>query len=157
MGQNVADQFRRTSQAQTYHRERVQGSGDNSELAYRYAILSHRWEDEEEELTFDEVQSGRISTAKKGLYKLDKLREQADYDGIDWVWIDTCCIDKRSSAELQEAINSMFRYYEEASVCYIYLQDVQLHHPNNTNKQKQLDIETLTLFKQSEYFTRGWT
>ena len=68
--------------------------------------------------------------------------------GFDWVWIDTCCIDKKSSAELSEAINSMFRWYAEAQECYAYLSDVRLT-PGLQDFRKN--------FKQSAWFTRGWT
>ena len=49
---------------------------------------------------------------------------QAKRDGYKYAWVDTCCIEKNSSAELQEAINSMYRWYSEAAVCYAYLSDV---------------------------------
>lgn len=89
-----------------------------------YAILSHRWESSDEELLYDEITQGNYSRKKAGLYKVFKATEQAQKDGLDFLWIDTCCIDRKSSAELQEAINSMYTYYSRASVCYVYLRDV---------------------------------
>ena len=109
-----------------------------------YAILSHRWEESGEEIDFDEIRSGNILADKKGWYKLDKCRQQAREDDLDYVWIDTCCIDKRSSAELQESINSMYRWYGGATICYVYIRDVQAHNFK-------------TSFAESEWFARGWT
>ncbi|KAH7314115.1 hypothetical protein BKA65DRAFT_116148 [Rhexocercosporidium sp. MPI-PUGE-AT-0058] len=71
--------------------------------------------------------------------------------GFQYIWIDTCCIDKTSSAELSEAINSMFRYYKEAKLCYVYLSDV-----SSSNMETALDPENAD-FEQSAWFTRGWT
>ena len=72
----------------------------------------------------------------------------AESHGYKWVWIDTCCIDKTSSAELWEANNSMFRYYSLARVCYGYLRDVG-HRP--------LDAHSPLIDTRSVWFTRGWT
>ena len=115
-------------------------SGANTPL-YRYAALSHRWEDGDEEISFDDVTAGSPSRKKKGWYKYSKCQEQAKADGLDHVWIDTCCIDKRSSAELQEAINSMYDIYERATVCYVYMRDVLATHFDRT-------------FRRSEWFYR---
>jgi len=86
-----------------------------------YAILSHTWG--ENEITFQDFRGSDIE--KEGEYK--KIRNTcsiaADH-GFHYVWIDTCCIDKTSSAELSEAINSMYRWYQESGVCYAYLADV---------------------------------
>ncbi|KAI1088529.1 heterokaryon incompatibility protein-domain-containing protein [Rostrohypoxylon terebratum] len=89
-----------------------------------YAILSHRWLAPEHEITFQDVEQGflwseRIFTRRKGFYKFDQCCQQALRDGFNYVWIDTCCIDKSSSAELQENINSMYRYYENSQKCYL--------------------------------------
>lgn len=68
-----------------------------------YAILSHVWG--KEEVNYQEVtrQDGRD---KAGWTKIKSCCERAGYDGLAYCWIDTCCIDKTSSVELQEAINS---------------------------------------------------
>ncbi|KAE9365604.1 HET-domain-containing protein [Stipitochalara longipes BDJ] len=111
----------------------------------RYAILSHTWG--EEEVSFQELQAGNASE-KKGIKKIKKCCEIATEDGFDFVWIDTCCIDKTSSAELSEAINSMYRWYRHAEVCYAFLLDVPSDkdpHPHNS------------AFRNSRWFTRGWT
>ena len=67
---------------------------------------------------------------------------QARDDALDFLWVDTFCIDKRSSAELQEAISSMYRYYSEAALCYVYLRDVQLSQGDEFRK----------MFMNSEWF-----
>lgn len=84
----------------------------------------------------------RVSAKIRGFVKIAK--EQ----GLGWVWDDTCCIDKRSSAELEEAINSMFRWYAEAAVCFAYLEDVE---------DDCVVQETNSAFRRSVWFTRGWT
>jgi len=115
-----------------------------------YVILSHRWE--AEELVFEDVMKEPISNissparTKRGFTKVQGTCALAIKDGFDWVWIDSCCIDKSSSAELQEAINSMFRWYQEAQICYAYLSDV-------LDEQAGCDVA----FEQSLWFTRGWT
>ena len=92
----------------------------------KYAILSHRWG--EDEVLFDDMRNGSAS-GKESYQKVVKCCEQARKDNIPFVWIDTCCIDKSSTAELSEAINSMFKWYEDSEVCYAYLSDVSTHHP----------------------------
>jgi hypothetical protein len=115
-----------------------------------YAILSHRWEDEE--VLFADVQSGQAKS-RKGYAKLQGCCRIAREDGFRWVWIDTCCIDKSSSAELSEAINSMFRWYENASVCYAYLSDVQA----TTFSASATATAKNPLESPSAWFYRGWT
>ncbi|KAJ3561952.1 hypothetical protein NPX13_g8748 [Xylaria arbuscula] len=113
-----------------------------------FAILSHRWG--KEEITLQDWNN--LSTAelgeKEGYHKIDHCCKQAIEDGYNWIWMDTCCIDKTSSSELSEAINSMFRWYQDAAICYAYLADV-------------LDDTTgdslLPALLQSQWFTRGWT
>ncbi|KAK3905761.1 heterokaryon incompatibility protein-domain-containing protein [Staphylotrichum tortipilum] len=112
-----------------------------------YAILSHTWD--EGEVSFEDLTclSKAALKAKRGYSKIDKCCLQAEADGYHWVWIDTCCIDKRSSAELSEAINSMFRYYERAAVCYAYFADVRIHAP----------VDEIQQLRGARWFTRGWT
>ncbi|KAB5546920.1 heterokaryon incompatibility protein-domain-containing protein [Coniochaeta sp. 2T2.1] len=86
-----------------------------------YAILSHTWG--EGEVLFNDMSSGTASS-KKGYAKVTGCCKKAAADGWDWVWIDTCCIDKSSSAELSEAINSMYAWYQGSDICYAYLGDV---------------------------------
>ena len=82
--------------------------------------------------------------------KIDGCCAQAIKDGCRYVWIDTICIDKSSSAELSEAINSMYKWYANARVCYVYLSDVR------TTFDPQ-DEPGSADFRQSRWFTRGWT
>src|SRR4051812_44697839 len=95
-----------------------------------YAILSHRWETEE--VTFNDypTQVDLPSAATmKGFTKIWYCINQAKNDGLGHCWVDTCCIDKSSSAELSEAINSMYAWYRDAVICYIYLADVSISIP----------------------------
>ncbi|KAI8660251.1 HET domain-containing protein [Fusarium keratoplasticum] len=114
-----------------------------------YAILSHRWEDEE--VTLRDLVNGR-SQQMKGYEKLRKSCTLASDHGFEYIWIDTCCIDKSSSAELSEAINSMFKWYQDAVICYAFLSDVSTStRAPATSRQDLYEITT------SQWFTRGWT
>jgi hypothetical protein len=105
-----------------------------------YAILSHTWGRDEDEVTFENWNDG-IAKSKAGYAKIHFCCEQAAKDNLGYFWIDTLCIDKTSSAELSEAINSMYTWYQGANVCYAYLGDV--------SSRKS--------FSDSRWFTRGWT
>ncbi|KAI1791160.1 HET-domain-containing protein [Ganoderma leucocontextum] len=118
-----------------------------------YAILSHCWGRDEQ--TFQDVQGHMASCAKTGKNPRDfvskKIREfcvLAESLGYEWGWADTCCIDKTSSSELSEAINSMFRYYFLSEVCIVFLHDV----PTGC----ALD-EHGPEFRDSRWHKRGWT
>ncbi|KAK6214532.1 hypothetical protein LQW54_004253 [Pestalotiopsis sp. IQ-011] len=113
-----------------------------------YAILSHTW-GAEGEVTFQDVSQKR-GHGKPGYEKILFCGRQAKRDGFDHFWVDTCCIDKTSSAELTKAINSMFRWYRDAAVCYVYLTDV------STSSTEQ-PVPWQRQFEQSRWFTRGWT
>lgn len=116
----------------------------------KYAILSHTWGDKEP--TFVEwrsVVTRRWKFSKPGFTKIFATCKQARRDGLSHVWIDTVCIDKTSSAELSEAINSMFAWYEKAEVCYVYLTDIPSQPPSG--------IDLLELLGSSRWFSRGWT
>ncbi|TGO80036.1 hypothetical protein BELL_0016g00100 [Botrytis elliptica] len=115
-----------------------------------YAILSHTWGADTDELTFQDLLN-HTGQDKSGYQKLQFCGEQAKRDGLQYFWVDTCCIDKTSSAELQEAINSMFRWYQDANKCYVYLSDV------STNGCDQASSSWQSIFKNSRWFTRGWT
>ncbi|KAF5363045.1 hypothetical protein D9758_012633 [Tetrapyrgos nigripes] len=133
-----------------------------------YAILSHTWEGAEEvtfqdiqnittladtcdgrQLTFDDIRAHLPPVQlKKGYTKVVQACVCAWSSTFEWIWIDSCCINKESSAELSEAINSMYQYYENTIVCYVYLFDVSAkYHPKNPESD----------FKDSKWFTRGWT
>ncbi|KAL7907009.1 heterokaryon incompatibility domain-containing protein [Trichoderma velutinum] len=118
-----------------------------------YAILSHTWE--AEEITFQDITDGHsYRESKKGWAKVIKCCQQAIKDEFEFVWIDTCCIDKSSSAELQEAINSMFKWYEMSLECYVHISD--LSHPG-LNAEPQVIQRALGRYTRSRWFTRGWT
>ncbi|KAF2734395.1 HET-domain-containing protein [Polyplosphaeria fusca] len=117
-----------------------------------YAVLSHTWEDGQE-VTFNDLVEG-TGTGKTGYHKIRLCAQQAQRDGLQYFWMDTCCIDKSNPAELQKAINSMFRWYKNAKTCYVYLQDVSIM------KRKASDSTEHTwepAFRQSRWFRRGWT
>lgn len=106
----------------------------------KYAILSHTWGTEE--VTLEDLHKPE-SKQLQGYKKIERCCVQADHDGYDYLWIDTCCIDKKSSAELSEAINSMYNWYYWADVCYVYLSDFSL--------------DTDRILSGCRWFTRGWT
>lgn len=92
-----------------------------------------------------------LRKAKKGLQKVLDAAKLASSEGHDWIWIDTCCIDKTSSSELSEAINSMYRWYQGSEVCYVYLEDAKLD-------GKELQDDSMNQFiRDSRWVTRGWT
>ncbi|KIM67997.1 hypothetical protein SCLCIDRAFT_996781 [Scleroderma citrinum Foug A] len=124
-----------------------------------YAILSHRWIDQEvdynevvELVKMDEEVRSEIRQ-RVGYQKIFQSCEQAKKDGYKWLWADTCCIDKRSSAELSEAINSMYRWYENSRICYAYLHDVPgSSFPTAVDHTRYHKSEGWP-----EWFSRGWT
>lgn len=123
-----------------------------------YAILSHTWGDDEvtfrdlAELTHEQL------VLKKAYTKVRQCCAKAFEWGLEWVWIDTCCIDQQSSAELSEAINSMYEWYRQSAVCYAYLFDAFCVEddflPNKSVDQEQL--ERRSSFDEARWFTRGW-
>ncbi|KAI1472485.1 HET-domain-containing protein [Daldinia caldariorum] len=116
---------------------------------YQYAILSHTWA--EGEVSLQELEAGS-GPSKQGYEKIVLTCEQAKRHGYRWAWVDTCCIDKTSSAELSEAINSMYQWYKESAVCYAYLTDVDNSFPY-ASPSKEGGYEPLV----SRWFTRAWT
>ncbi|KAJ4374692.1 hypothetical protein N0V86_007565 [Didymella sp. IMI 355093] len=119
----------------------------------RYAILSHTWGADDDEVTLADLEKD-IRTSKAGYRKLQFCADQAAKHGIRYFWVDTCCIDKTSSAELTEAINSMFAWYRDASRCYVYLSDVSTGSLTSNPPTQQ---DWYPAFQQSRWFTRGWT
>jgi hypothetical protein len=117
-----------------------------------YAILSHTWGDEKDEVTFKEMTPDVESSptaAKPGFVKIKMtcIKARTEHD-LKYAWVDTCCIDKSSSAELTEAINSMCKWYQRAVVCFVFLKDLI--------PETDLDPETGT-FENCSWFRRGWT
>lgn len=147
-------------------RERdIQRAGPNDEVlkeldhkSATYAILSHRWG---AEVSYEEVtdlmkmdEGGRDEVRhRSGYKKIIKSCEQAMKDGHELLWIDTCCINKQSSAELSEAINSMYQWYRDAQVCYAYLHDVdETAFPTRPDHSRFIASNGWP-----EWFLRGWT
>ncbi|KAH8884373.1 HET-domain-containing protein, partial [Thozetella sp. PMI_491] len=127
-----------------------------------YAILSHTWEANEPpfEIFLPKPRwLRRLSLLGKRKYpKVIGACALARSKGYEWVWIDTCCIDKSSSAELSEAINSMFKWYQKARVCYAYLVDIP-HVPRQSPDSSQVTLtdEAASALAGARWFTRGWT
>ena len=124
-----------------------------------YIILSHRWENEE--VSFQDLTEAKPYSSKlRGWAKLEKFCSLARADGWEWVWMDTCCIDKSSSMELSKAINSMYQWYEEAQFCVAYLGDISV--PKNdgmegTKSEISSQRNARMEFCKSGWFKRGWT
>ncbi|KAH9204506.1 heterokaryon incompatibility protein-domain-containing protein, partial [Leptodontidium sp. 2 PMI_412] len=119
----------------------------------KYAILSHTWGPDTEEVTFQDLMN-RTGGNKSGYEKIDFCRGQAERDGLQYFWVDTCCIDKTNNTELAEAINSMFRWYRNAAKCYVYLSDVSTSDHDQADPSLQ---SWQSAFRKSRWFTRGWT
>lgn len=139
----------------------LESDGDFSLVEYvgnnipRYAILSHTWGADREEVTFQDLIDG-TGKGKAGYRKLVFCGKQAAKDGLQFFWVDTCCIDKRSSSELSEAINSMFEWYKKSRVCYAYLEDVHLTDDTDLSKIDK-SVLSRTTFANAKWFRRGWT
>ena len=125
----------------------------------KYAILSHTWGDEE--VSFLDFHGPHLHNMKNYTTKVVNACERARRDGLPYIWIDTCCIDKSSSAELSEAINSMYRWYADAKVCYAYLSDLPGGCPVLTDRAgvfgTSTEKEWVSKFAACKWFTRGWT
>jgi hypothetical protein len=113
-----------------------------------YAILSHTWT--QDEVSLSDMVEG-TAEGKRGYQKIQFCREQAAKDGLNYFWVDTCCIDKTNSSELTEAINSIYDWYARAEICYVYLADVS----DETRVDSQIGWHSS--FQRSRWFTRGWT
>ncbi|KAI6321905.1 hypothetical protein MCOR34_002377 [Pyricularia oryzae] len=120
---------------------------DDPSTLPKYAILSHTWENDE--VSFQDIQSIDAARQKKGFSKIVGIRALALEADIDFAWVDTCCIDKTDSVELGEAINSMYRWYAQAAVCIVYLGDLPATITDSALAAGQLHA--------CKWFTRGWT
>jgi len=119
----------------------------------KYAILSHTWGNEE--VLFSDMKKHHVrqhDTKKKGYEKIENACRKAAGKGYEYVWIDTCCIDKSSSAELSEAINAMFNWYGRSGACFVYLSDLKAKDPKAENT-----LDTLDGLENCLWFSRGWT
>lgn len=143
-----------------------------------YAILSHTWGEDTTEVTFEDM-TNSAGKDKLGYEKIQFCGEQARQHDLEYFWIDTCCIDKSNPAELQKAINSMFRWYRNATRCYVYLSDVSTMEQKTSDRWAGFTWESAfrpsrwfttrkasdrlaectweSAFRASRWFTRGWT
>lgn len=119
-----------------------------------YAILSHTWGDDE--VTFRDFLDG-TERIRLGFEKIRFCARTAHQDGLQHVWVDTCCIDKSNSAELTEAINSMFHWYQAAVRCYVYLSDMQSPPDDLVSRNDISEAQFFEHLRRSRWFTRGWT
>ncbi|PMD39477.1 HET-domain-containing protein, partial [Hyaloscypha variabilis F] len=110
-----------------------------------YAILSHTWGDGE--VSFQDMANIERARKKLGFSKIERTCQLARNRNIGYAWVDTCCIDKSSSAELTEAINSMFRWYKQSHICFVFLSDFILIDRNVISND----------LPHCRWFTRGWT
>ncbi|KAL7914208.1 heterokaryon incompatibility domain-containing protein [Trichoderma velutinum] len=115
-----------------------------------YAILSHTWG--QEEVSFQDFHSPDVREKLAGFSKIRSTCKKAYSHGLDYAWVDTCCIDKTSSAELREAINSMFKWYKNSTIAYAFLED----YPSPKIEKPALSTASVG-FGHSRWFTRGWT
>ncbi|KAI0381464.1 heterokaryon incompatibility protein-domain-containing protein [Hypomontagnella monticulosa] len=155
-----------------------------------YTILSHTWISPKDEITYQDIKRRKddIESSifkQKGWSKLKQYCDRAAKDGWEWAWMDTCCIDKTNPADTQEAINAMFRWYQNAGICYAYLEDVDILKILRVHEDAELlrgvdileeaDIDEIsrcgdvadfnnflhTALRQfivgAKWFTRGWT
>ncbi|RPD57969.1 HET-domain-containing protein [Lentinus tigrinus ALCF2SS1-7] len=127
-----------------------------------YAILSHVWGPEEQ--SFKAIQKLRKRCGATGenprslaCAKIRQCCELAERHGFKWLWMDTCCIDKSSSAELSEAVNSMFRYYSLAQICYAYLEDVPSSSDSELGSESEVQSARSYGLRWTRWNKRGWT
>lgn len=161
-------------------------SNDLPDPSPQYAILSHTWISPKDEITYQDFKQrkGDIENdifKQKGWAKLKRYCDRAAADGWEWAWMDTCCIDKTNPADTQEAINAMFRWYQNAGICYAYLEDVDVNkvlgRPTPRHKQSTMEVDLDDIAGKSnvadpnsfshralkpflieaKWFTRGWT
>ncbi|CAF9942023.1 hypothetical protein IMSHALPRED_003159 [Imshaugia aleurites] len=130
----------------------------------KYAILSHRWG--KIEVSYKQLRQRPVLQDSPGLAKIEEFCRLAAGRSIRWAWIDTCCIDKRNSAELSEAIMSMYKWYEFSAECYVHLADFEISSRELSLKNQSAESfwhipegwpSIRDSFSKSSWFTRGWT
>jgi hypothetical protein len=116
----------------------------------KYAILSHTWGADEEEVKYEDIVDG-LGTTKPGIgsAKIRFCMQQIQQDQLDYFWVDTCCIDKKNLVELDRSLRSMFRWYANAERCYVYLSGLP--------QKEELGTEWESELRSHRWFRRGWT
>lgn len=120
-----------------------------------YAILSHVWGDDE--VTFHDLQNPETAADKAGFWKLEQFCAEAGRNGLSYVWTDTCCIDRTSSAELEQPIDSMFRWHSEAKECYAHLDDLKVFDGRDTfDGARGWTLQELIASREVVFFDKDW-
>lgn len=133
----------------------------SNKLIPEYAILSHTWD--HDEVTYQDLLYSTNRKERKGWAKIVESCRLALYETVEYVWVDTCCIDKSSSADLSEAINSMFGWYQNAYVCFAYLSDLKHGHSIEKNIGncrwwgRGWTLQELIAPKRVEFYDAMWT
>jgi WD40 repeat protein len=132
-----------------------------NDILPKYAILSHTWStNNDEEVTYDDLmhEDSKVAESKLGYEKIRFCGDQAATEGLEYFWVDTCCINRHSSAELQQAITEMFSYYQRAVTCYVYLADVKAKEaPVIKANGGTTSVLWEAPLRESRWFKRGWT
>ncbi|KAF4810779.1 Vegetative incompatibility protein HET-E-1 [Colletotrichum siamense] len=123
--------------------------------AVEYAILSHTWGDDE--VSFKDMQDFARAKRQAGFVKIATTCELALKEGLEYAWVDTCCIDKTSSAELSEAINAMFVWYQASAVCFVWLEDLAPLSSISKATSHGRKLRNISKMSSCKWFSRGWT
>ncbi|OAL53839.1 HET-domain-containing protein [Pyrenochaeta sp. DS3sAY3a] len=118
-----------------------------------YAILSHTWGPKRDEISLQDIQHN-VAHIKSSYSKLQFCAQCLRKHSLQYIWVDSCCIDQSNSVELMTAINSMFRYYQNASICFVYLADVSGFDASRNPVEESVWHAG---FGNSRWFKRGWT
>lgn len=120
-----------------------------------YAILSHTWGDGE--ISYQSLEQAKTEASPRpGYGKICQCCELARSNGYRYLWIDTCCIDKTSSAELSEAINSMYRWYRDSAICYAYLKDVSQTSLEDESSTETWCVSGFTVWRLASFRRSDW-
>jgi hypothetical protein len=131
----------------------IQLTSFNDDDVPPYSILSHTWI-EGQEITYQDLMAD-IGKERSGYNKIQFCVDKAAEEGVQYSWVDTCCIDKSTSDELSTAINSMFRWYQRAVKCYVFLSDV--HTPGKLTDAQASRTTWESAFRRTRWLERGWT
>lgn len=121
----------------------------------QYIALSHTWLADSEEVKYDDIINGRASDKVKSDRKIHLCAQQALKDGVEHIWVDTCCFNRSNSQEVQEAVVGMYQLYKKAEKCYVYLSDLST--TGHDVRPEQISQALQDVFEKCRWFTRGWT